>query len=174
MNHSIIDNILVGIFDILNEFKPICQRLEKQSMVFTHRDFHSRNIMVREEEFILIDFQDARWGIPQYDLVSMLEDCYYEINSENKAQLISYYYENLGNEVHGQKDFEEFSSLYHDMSLQRVFKAIGSFSYIYETRKDVRYVKNIGFAMEKLKTILFQSDSYTALRQILFKYYYES
>lgn len=159
---------------VFESFKPICLNLAKQKMVFTHRDFHSRNIMVLDDEYIIIDFQDARWGIPQYDLVSMLEDCYYDIDKKNKQKLIKYYYENLASDLHGQGDFENFMSLYNDMAIQRVFKAIGSFSYIYETRKDVRYIKYIGFAMEKLKIIFFEDEKYSTLRQILFKYYYES
>ena len=130
--------------------------------------------MVKDGEFILIDFQDARMGIPQYDLVSLLEDCYYELSFDSREKLIEYYYENLPAEIHGQENFENFKCLYRDMALQRVFKAIGSFSYIYETRKDVRYVKYIGFAMEKLKCILLQDNKYEKLRKTLFGYYYES
>jgi hypothetical protein len=43
-------------------------------------------------EQIVIDFQDARMGTPLYDLVSLLEDCYYQINEANKKELIEYYY----------------------------------------------------------------------------------
>ena len=156
------------------EFKKITSRLAEQKRVLTHRDFHSRNVMVKDGEFILIDFQDARMGIPQYDLVSLLEDCYYELSFDSREKLIEYYYENLPAEIHGQENFENFKCLYRDMALQRVFKAIGSFSYIYETRKDVRYVKYIGFAMEKLKCILLQDNKYEKLRKTLFGYYYES
>lgn len=159
---------------VLREFEPICERLEKENMVLTHRDFHSRNIMVKDDEYITIDFQDARWGIPQYDLVSMLEDCYYELGRTNKYKLVKYYYEKMGNDLLQQKDFDNFMSLYNDMTLQRVFKAIGSFSYIYDTREDVRYIKYIGFAMEKLKRVLYSDPKYSTLRKLLFNYYYES
>lgn len=159
---------------VSEQFKPICERLAAEKMVLTHRDFHSRNIMVKDNEFIVIDFQDARWGIPQYDLVSMLEDCYYDLDRSNKYELVKYYWESLPKEAHGQKDFDHFMQLYHDMALQRVFKAVGSFSYIYETRKDVRYVKYIGFAMEKIKKILMNDSRYNELRKTLFKFYYES
>ncbi len=160
--------------DIEKMFEPICDRSSSEKMVFTHRDFHSRNLMLKNGEHIVIDFQDARWGIPQYDLVSILEDCYYELSRENKYKLKKYYFENLAADIHGQGDFDNFCEIYDDMALQRVFKAIGSFSYIYETRKDIRYVKYIGFAMEKMKLMLFKHDRYSDLRKLLFKYYYES
>jgi len=116
-------------------FSPIMQRLAAEKMVITHRDFHSRNIMVKDGRFVFIDFQDARWGIPQYDLVSLLEDCYYEVRPENKQFLKNYYFEKLGSDIHGQSSFDEFQSLYSDMTIQRVFKAVGSFCYIYNWRK---------------------------------------
>ena len=159
---------------VKNSFKPVCERIASEKMVFTHRDFHSRNLMVLDDELVTIDFQDARLGIPQYDLVSVLEDCYYEIPDELKVKLIKHYYNSLPPETHGQGSFENFMSLYNDMLLQRVFKAIGSFSYIYETRKDIRYLKYIGFAMEKIRKCMFKDSKYDELRMTLFQRYYES
>lgn len=154
-------------------FKPICERLSEQRMVLTHRDFHSRNVMVKDGDYIIIDFQDARWGIPQYDLASMLDDCYYKITEPNKKTIKRYYYEKLGEEILGQ-NWEEFNSLYDDMVLQRVFKAIGSFGYIFETRKDVRYIKYVGFAMEKIRKIMMKNPKYDELRKVMFRNYYAS
>ncbi len=158
--------------ELEKHFHPICERLGSQKMVITHRDFHSRNIMVKNEELIFIDFQDARWGIPQYDLVSILEDCYYDLDEGNRTYLKKYYYENLSVDIHGQKTFAEFEGLYNDMTLQRVFKAVGSFCYIYNWRKDDRYLKYIGFAMEKIRKILMSDPRYNDLKKTLFKYYY--
>jgi len=163
-----------GTAAVRNEFDIICRRLADQRMVLTHRDFHSRNIMVKDDELIFIDFQDARMGIPQYDLVSLLEDCYYQISSANHAALKRMYFEKLPGHVHGQGDWESFCGFYDDMLLQRVFKAVGSFSYIYATRQDARYLKYIGFAMEKIRCTLMAQDRYQNLRQLLFGIYYAS
>lgn len=160
--------------NLVNFFSPVCKRLSCENMVFTHRDFHSRNIMVKDNEYIIIDFQDARLGIPQYDLVSLLEDCYYDLTPSNRESLIKYYFEQLPSDIHRQNSIENFKKLYNDMLLQRVFKAVGSFAYIYETRKDVRYVKYIGFAMEKLRKTMLKDERYEDLRKLLFEIYYES
>ena len=153
-------------------FEPIMKRLAEQKMVITHRDFHSRNLMVKDGNYVFIDFQDARWGIPQYDLVSLLEDCYYDLKEENRQSLKRYYYDNLSPEIHGQKSYEEFLELYDDMTIQRVFKAVGSFCYIYNWRKDDRYLKYIGFAMEKIRRVMMDKPKYAALKTKLFQHYY--
>jgi aminoglycoside/choline kinase family phosphotransferase len=153
-------------------FDPIMKRLASQKMVITHRDFHSRNIMARKKDFIFIDFQDARWGIPQYDLVSLLEDCYYDLREDNRQKLKRYYFENLDPSIHGQKSYEEFESFYRDMTIQRVFKAVGSFCYIYNWRKDDRYLKYIGFAMEKIRKVMMDDPKYAIIKAKLFQHYY--
>lgn len=159
---------------LAQEFVDICKRLSNERMVFTHRDFHSRNLMVKDDELILIDFQDARLGIPQYDLVSLLEDCYYDLDVETRSELIDYYWENLDKKIHGQNSRKYFDQLYSDMAIQRVFKAIGSFSYIYKVREDHRYLKYIGFAMEKLRLIMAKDSRYASLKNKLFTIYYAS
>ncbi len=165
-----LDESLINDLEAL--FAPVMLRLAEQKMVITHRDFHSRNIMVKNKNYVFIDFQDARWGIPQYDLVSLLEDCYYDIQDDNRTTLKRYYYDNLDPAIHGQKSFEHFLELYDDMLIQRVFKAVGSFCYIYNWRKDDRYLKYIGFAMEKIRRVMMDNPRYADLKQKLFQHYY--
>lgn len=159
---------------VIDLFRPICEKISSHQMVLTHRDFHSRNVMVLKDDLVMIDFQDARWGIPQYDLASLLDDCYYSLSRENQYKLLKYYYESVDASIHNQGSFEEFKSTYEEMALQRVFKAIGSFAYIYHNRKDERYVKYIGFAMEKLKTYMMKNSKFNELRSTLFSIYYAS
>lgn len=158
---------------ISNLLGPLCVRLSEQEMILTHRDFHSRNIMIKDGDYKIIDFQDARMGIAQYDLCSLLDDCYYELCSDNKEKLKKYYFEQM-KDISKQADYRQFDKLYTDMAIQRVFKAVGSFAYIYNQRKDERYLKYIGFAMEKLKTYMFKDQKYSKLRKLIFGIYYES
>lgn len=162
------------ISKIRHQVDLVCTRLASQAMVLTHRDFHSRNIMVKDGELIFIDFQDARWGIPQYDLVSLLEDCYYELAPQNRERLKRNYFESLPASAHGQGDWKAFCDNYDDMLFQRVFKAIGSFSYIYATRQDARYLKYIGYGMEKIRRTLMSNERYGELRRLLLNVYYAS
>lgn len=158
---------------ISKSFKKICKSLASQKMVPCHRDYHSRNIMMIKEDVVVIDFQDARMGIPQYDLVSLLEDCYYKISRKNKHELKTSYWEEYLKKTGHQASYEEYLKLYDLMTIQRVFKALGSFAYIHGLRGDIRYLKYIGYAFEKLRDVLFRYDEYRDLRMCLSEIYYE-
>ena len=58
------------------QFWKITALLARQPRVLSHRDYHSRNLMVCQGRLRVIDFQDARLGPCQYDLASLLYDSY--------------------------------------------------------------------------------------------------
>ena len=65
--------ILSSTFDLL------IQSAIEQPQVFVHRDYHSRNLMITDENNPgVIDYQDAVIGPITYDLVSLFKDCYIE------------------------------------------------------------------------------------------------
>ena len=151
--------------------QELCNDLDVKNKVLTHRDFHSRNIMIKNKELVLIDFQDSRMGIPQYDLVSLLEDCYFSLDYGNVVYMKELYWDNFLSKK-GYQTKEEYLKLYDLMTVQRVLKAIGSFSYIYKLRGDKRYIKYIGFGFEKLRKVLNRLERYESLKQILSEVYY--
>ena len=54
-----------------DELIKVCLSQQQCSM---HRDYHSRNLMVRDNELYVIDFQDMVRGPITYDLASLLYD----------------------------------------------------------------------------------------------------
>lgn len=156
-----------------NTFAKICDPLVKEEFVLTHRDFHSRNVMVTKDRYSIIDFQDARMGIPQYDLVSLLEDCYYKLNENNKNELKKYYWESFVEKKNLQKSYDEYLRLYDYMTMQRVFKAMGSFAFIYKNRGDERYLKYIGYCFENLRSVLMKYPEFEEFRVKLSSKYYD-
>ncbi len=160
------DDTSINIID--QAFTGICKFLDTEPMVVTHRDFHSRNVMLVDARPVIIDFQDARLGLPQYDLVSLLEDCYFFVNKEVKTELINYYLEK------SKLKMDNFEKYYDYMAIQRLYKAIGSFSLIYNTRGDSRYLKFIGRAFETVLAKLSRYEQLTDLKVTLAKIYYAS
>ncbi|MBC7540568.1 MAG: phosphotransferase [Bacteriovorax sp.] len=161
-----------GVDALYKRLYDMCYMLSNEPRVLVHRDYHSRNLMIINGEQVVIDFQDARMGTPLYDLVSLLEDCYYLLDNANKDKLIKYYFNEYFKKIDPAKSFEQFMYIYDMMTIQRVFKAIGSFAYIYADRKDLRYVKYIGYAFEKVRAVMLSHEDFSKERKILSSLYY--
>lgn len=73
-------------------FAWIPERLAAQPRVFTHRDYQSSNLMVRADGSLgVIDFQDARQGLRQYDLASLAWDSYVCLDDAARARMVGAY-----------------------------------------------------------------------------------
>jgi aminoglycoside/choline kinase family phosphotransferase len=153
----------------------ICTQLAAQPTVLSHRDFHSRNIMVSGERVVMIDFQDARLGPAQYDLVSVLKDSYYQLEETQIRALLNYYlkkYQEESGTTMSQTQKDEFNYYFDLMSVQRNFKAIGSFASFLNRRGNATYLKYIGNTFENIRRTLLKYPELSPLREVLFHYYY--
>lgn len=65
--------------ELQSQMQELCKMAAGGARVFSHRDYHSSNIMVTEKNLVMLDWQDARMGPSEYDLVSLLRDSYYDI-----------------------------------------------------------------------------------------------
>ncbi len=102
--------------------------LKQPQGYFVHRDFHSRNIMVREDGVLgVIDYQDAMRGSITYDLVSLLRDLYIELPYELVEQLVLAFRDIVAADV----DDETFVRWFDFMGLQRHIKVLGIFARLY-------------------------------------------
>jgi N-acetylmuramate 1-kinase len=157
----------------LAEIQKLNKALASESgKVLSHRDLHSRNIMVCDGDYNLIDFQDARMGLPYYDLVSLLEDCYFPLSSKKRSHLIDYYRKN--SPLMEKVSQENFNKFYEMSAIQRIFKALGSFSFINETRKDDRYLKYVGVGVHRLLEILSSHSDFNNFYKILKRSYHDN
>lgn len=153
-------------------FEYICKRLASQEWYFTHRDYHGRNVMVVGSDLYMIDFQDARLGCAQYDLASLLRDSYYQLEEEVVYELVDYYLRTKEKAEGVKENRKEFVRIFDYMSIQRNFKAIGSFASFYMKRQDVRYLKFIGNTFENIRRNLLKYPELDELRCLLYRYYY--
>lgn len=129
------------------DFTLLCEKLNSYEKVLCHRDYHVRNIMIKNKELYWIDFQDARMGPHSYDVVSLVRDSYVNMTWETREHLFSYYLNNLNlrRELLNFKpisfsDFHQESLL---MGLQRNIKAIGSFGYLATKKSKPDYLKYV-------------------------------
>jgi aminoglycoside/choline kinase family phosphotransferase len=163
---------------MVDGFSEICELLANEPEVFTHRDFHSRNVMVTpgatkdRERFVMIDFQDARLGPKQYDLASLLKDSYYQLEESQVERLLDYYVTRWEAVTGERLDRAHFRKVFDLMSVQRNFKAIGSFASFLNRRGNATYLKYIGNTFENIRRNLLKYPRYSKLREVLFHYYY--
>lgn len=91
--------------------KDISVMLDTEDKVFAHGDFQSSNIFYDDKNdisFKIIDFQDARYGAPVYDLASCLWDSYIPISDDNREGLHEIFFEHLKKQgtSYSKKDFQ--------------------------------------------------------------------
>src|ERR1041384_2124613 len=75
----------------LPAFAEIADRLAQLPRVLVHRDFQSQNILVRNGQAYLIDFQGMRPGLAHYDLASLLFDPYVDLSCAERNELLQHY-----------------------------------------------------------------------------------
>jgi aminoglycoside/choline kinase family phosphotransferase len=156
-----IENELVGVFT------KICQRLDAEPKYIAHRDYHSRNLMIKLNEIRVIDFQDARLGPIQYDLISLLRDSYVNLSDETTSTLIEDYLTKAKDFLPRDFSREHFDKIYEVQGIQRCFKACGSFSSFYVQRGDTRYLKYISHTLKRVLSGLTQFPEYKLFADIL-------
>ena len=103
--------------------------LSQRPKVLCHRDFHSRNLLVKDNHLFALDFQDARMGPVSYDLVSLLWDPYAHLKKDFIQQLLVEWKAQTD-----EKFLEGIDEEIERMKVQRLLKAIGSYSSFYLDR----------------------------------------
>lgn len=115
---------------------------------FTHRDYQSRNLLVRNDELIVIDFQDALRGPFIYDVVSLLRDSYVDLSEELLHQLIGYYAEKK------QLPLAAVQQAFDYQTVQRKLKDAGRFVYIDRVKGNPNYLKFIPTSLQYVRSAL--------------------
>jgi aminoglycoside/choline kinase family phosphotransferase len=143
----------------------IAQRLDGLPRNLVHRDFQSQNIIVRNGQAHLIDFQGMRPGLAQYDLASLFFDPYVELSSAERVELIAYYREQQtdnGMTVDG--DFENVLRL---CAMQRLMQALGAYGFLGLVKGHKNFLEHIPVAMASLRALLAEIKGLESLGSLL-------
>jgi len=105
----------------LRHTAPLCEALAALPVVVCHRDYHRRNLLVREGRVRPIDFQDARLGPRGYDLASLLEDPYGDLDDDQRHRLLTRY--------RAASDVPLTEEEYALAAVQRLLKAAGTYAH---------------------------------------------
>lgn len=136
-----------------------------QPQVFVHRDYHSRNLMVTDENNPgILDFQDAVEGPLTYDLVSLLKDCYVRWPAEQVRHWALQFYRGLERSMRMRVDEIQFRRYFELMGVQRHVKAAGIFArlnhrdgkaaYLDDIPRTLSYIVELGSQYEELQFLV--------------------
>ncbi|MDZ7751508.1 MAG: phosphotransferase [Gammaproteobacteria bacterium] len=116
-----------------------------QPVAFTHRDYHSRNLMYLDEGGPgVLDFQDAVLGPVTYDLASLLLDCYVAWPRPRVRQWALDYRDRLATAgVLDPADDGVFLRWFVLMATQRHLKAMGIFARLHHRDGKSGYLGDI-------------------------------
>jgi aminoglycoside/choline kinase family phosphotransferase len=112
-------------------FRLLVQSALAQPVVYVHRDYMPRNLMVCEPNPGVLDFQDAVLGPITYDMVSLVRDAFISWEEQQVLDWSVRYWERAKSaRLPVEADFAEFWRAFEWMGLQRHLKVLGIFARI--------------------------------------------
>lgn len=150
--------------DLDRAFLHLAGELASRPRVLCHRDYHSRNIMLRGEDLVVIDFQDARLGPVSYDLVSLLRDSYVEHQPDFVGEMRDVFCRSA--KVVPAVLAEEFDLT----SLQRNLKALGTFGFQIAVKRNEVYRPYVPHTLELVRSNLERNPRWEGLRRTMAPY----
>ena len=147
-----------------NTWRLLIDAALQQPQVRVHRDYHSRNLMIREtatgEPMTaalpgIIDFQDAVVGPITYDLVSLLRDCYIVWPDADVERWLRGFHQRAQAQaiIPQCHTLERFRRDFDLMGLQRHIKVLGIFSRLYLRDGKARYLADLPVVMQYVVNI---------------------
>jgi aminoglycoside/choline kinase family phosphotransferase len=138
----------LGEISRLPRLKEIAEYLGNLPRVLVHRDLQSQNIIIREQQAYLIDFQGMRPGLPEYDLASLLYDPYVCLTTNERRELVEFY----GAEA--EVDDTAFAERFRLCAMQRLMQALGAYGYLGISKGIEGFLQHIPAAMKSLGEVM--------------------
>lgn len=143
----------------------IAGKLAALPRVLIHRDFQSQNIIIRNSQAYLIDFQGMRPGLGQYDLASLLYDPYVDLTDAERTELVDYYRQRqIDNAVVLDGEFDSTLRL---CAMQRLMQALGAYGFLGLVKGNKHFLAHIPKALTSLRRVLSRLDGLGDLEQTL-------
>ncbi len=138
------------VFDRVAE--RLARRVASWPRVFVHRDYQSRNLMVRADGALCwIDFQDALLGPRVYDLVALLNDSYQVFDRGFVDARLDDYAAALGM---GAPEREALAREFDLVTVQRKLKDAGRFVFIDRVKGNPSFLKYVESTIAKARASL--------------------
>src|SRR5262249_51229868 len=140
-----------------------------QPVVFVHRDYHARNLLVvGARNPGIIDFQDALRGPVGYDLVSLLKDCYIAWPRERVVGWVSGFRARLLAQGGAGGDSEaQFLRWFDLIGVQRHIKVLGIFCRLWYRDGKPGYLADLSRTLDYVRAVSAQHAQLAELASFL-------
>ncbi|MGD8933146.1 MAG: phosphotransferase [Gammaproteobacteria bacterium] len=153
-------SVLQSVFDLLTTSAL------QQPTVFVHRDYHSRNLMLVDNNNPgVIDYQDAVIGPVTYDLVSLLKDCYIEWPRNKVEQWLDRYLQLTSVDIPVDRNY--FLRWFDLMGVQRHLKVLGIFARLNYRDGKSQYLNDLPLTLKYVVDACNQYDELSPLLNLL-------
>lgn len=143
----------VGPEDLRPDFENLAEAAGTDDTSFVmHRDFQSRNIMVRRGRLGLLDFQGMRFGPPAYDLASLLIDPYVGIPARMAEALRDFYWSGASGFLG--RSYGRFRRDCDILCLCRNLQILGAFAYLGAAKGREQFFTYVPAAWATLRNLL--------------------
>jgi aminoglycoside/choline kinase family phosphotransferase len=143
----------------------IAEHLASLPRVLVHRDFQSQNIVIRNSQAHLIDFQGMRLGLAEYDLASLLYDPYVEFSSAECEELLLHY--RAIATVNNKPVRAQFDETLRRCAMQRLMQALGAYSFLGLVKGHKHFLQHIPKAVRSLRNVVAKIDKLKPLESFL-------
>jgi aminoglycoside/choline kinase family phosphotransferase len=134
------------------ERQLLAMTLAEQQPVFMHRDFQSRNILIKDERMRIVDFQTAHRGPGLYDAASLLKDPYHPLAPDARRSLIEELYAELKDRgAHEVCGFTSFYETFIIAGIQRNLQALAAFAKLGLKKGKRRFLESIPNGLASLE-----------------------
>jgi aminoglycoside/choline kinase family phosphotransferase len=130
----------------------IAEDLARQPRVLVHRDFQSQNIIIRNGQAHLIDFQGMRPGLAEYDLASLLFDPYVTFSRAECEELLADYESKRTAACHGVAP--DFRATFRFCGIQRLMQALGAYGFLGLVKGSKTFLNHIPPAIASLRELV--------------------
>lgn len=126
--------------------------LRSNSETFMYRDFQSRNVMIKDGEPWLIDFQGGRKGPIYYDVASFLWQAKANYPDSLRQELLKEYIEAL--RQYQSVDETYFHAQLRHFVLFRTMQVLGAYGFRGYFEKKPHFIQSVPFAIANLRQLL--------------------
>ncbi|MFP4458097.1 MAG: aminoglycoside phosphotransferase family protein [Candidatus Zixiibacteriota bacterium] len=137
------DKKQTNLSNLHSEFDKLALLIAEQPKVYMHRDLQSKNILIHDDIFKVIDLQEGCIGPYTYDLAALLMDPYIMLPKDIYEKLLEIYFQKIERLGFVDIIYDTFQRDFQRSAISRLMQALAAFERLSLSGKDEfsQYIK---------------------------------